>query len=47
MPAAPEALAGLIKVDVRSARAVDPTTLTDAVAGLDRKAELLMVAAPP
>ena len=46
VPAAPEALAGLIKVDVRSARAVDPSTLTDAVGGLDRaKPELLTVAA--
>ena len=46
VPAAPEALAGLIKVDVRSARAVDPNTLTDAVGGLDRgKPELLTVAA--
>ncbi len=45
VPAAPEALAGLIKVDVRSARAVDPSTLTDAVGGLDRaKPELLTVA---
>ena len=46
VPAAPEALAGLIKVDVRSARAVDPNALTDAVGGLDRaKPELLTVAA--
>lgn len=48
VPAAPEALAGLVKVDVRSARAVDPNTLTDAVGGLDRaKPELLTVAAAP
>ena len=46
VPAAPEALAGLIKVDVRAARAVDPVTLTNAVGGLDRgKPELLTVAA--
>ena len=46
VPAAPEALGGLIKVDVRAARAVDPNTLTDAVGGLDRaKPELLTVAA--
>ena len=46
VPAAPEALAGLVKVDVRAARAVDPNALTDAVGGLDRaKPELLTVAA--
>ena len=46
VPAAPEALAGLVKVDVREARAVDPNALTDAVGGLDRaKPELLTVAA--
>ena len=38
VPAAPDALAGLVKVDARDARAVDPATLTDAVAGLDRGA---------
>ena len=46
VPAAPDALAGLVKVDARQARAVDPATLTDAVGGLDRgRPELLTVAA--
>src|SRR4051794_27171095 len=45
VPAAPDALTGLVKVDVRNARAVDPAALTDAVAGLDRaRPELLTIA---
>jgi hypothetical protein len=48
VPAAPGALAGLVKVDTRDARAVDPATLTDAVGGLDRaRPELLTAAAAP
>jgi hypothetical protein len=47
VPAAPDGLAGLLKVDARDARVVDPATLTDAVGKLDRaKPELLTVAAP-
>ena len=45
MPATPDAVAGLVKVDPRDARVVDPATLTDAVGGLDRgRPELLTVA---
>jgi hypothetical protein len=50
VPSAPRALGGLVKVDERDARPVDPNTLTDAVAGLDSgRPELLTVAteAPP
>jgi hypothetical protein len=48
VPAATGALAGLVKVDTRDARAVDPATLTDAVGGLDRgRPELLTAAAAP
>jgi hypothetical protein len=46
VPAAPDALAGLIKVDARDARAVDPATLTDAVGGLDRARPELLTIAP-
>jgi hypothetical protein len=47
VPAAPEALPGLVAGDDRPAREVDPATLTDAVGGLDRaRPELLTVAAP-
>jgi hypothetical protein len=46
VPAAPDTLSGLVKVDARDARAVDPNTLTDVVGGLDRaRPELLTVAA--
>ena len=45
VPATPDAVAGLVKVDPRDARVVDPATLTDAVGTLDRKRpELLAVA---
>ena len=45
VPATPDAVAGLVKVDPRDARVVDPATLTDAVGRLDRKRpELLAVA---
>jgi hypothetical protein len=48
VPAASDALGGLVNVDAREARAVDPATLTDAVGRLDRgKPELLTVAATP
>ncbi|MDT7581584.1 MAG: hypothetical protein QOK35_2848, partial [Pseudonocardiales bacterium] len=48
VPAALDTLAGLVKVDARDARGVDPAALTDAVGGLDRaRPELLMVAAAP
>jgi hypothetical protein len=46
VPATPDAIAGLVNVDARDARVVDPATLTDAVGGLDRgRPELLTVAA--
>lgn len=46
VPATPDALAGLVEVDGREARAVDPSALTDVVGGLDRaRPELLTVAA--
>ena len=45
VPATPDAVAGLVKVDPRDARVVDPATLTDAVGTLDReRPELLAVA---
>jgi hypothetical protein len=45
VPADPDALAGLVDVDAREARAVDPAVLTDAVGQLDRaRPELLTVA---
>jgi hypothetical protein len=45
VPATPDAVAGLVKVDPRDARVVDPATLTDAVGGLDRgRPEVLTVA---
>ena len=45
VPATLDAVAGLVKVDPRDARVVDPATLTDAVGGLDRgRPELLTVA---
>jgi hypothetical protein len=47
VPAAPESLGGLVKVDERDARAVDPTTLTDAVAGLDRGSPALLTVTAP
>jgi hypothetical protein len=47
VPAAPAALAGVVGVAQGSARAVEPTDLTGAVAGLNReRAELLSTAAP-
>jgi hypothetical protein len=47
VPAGPDGIAGLLKVDAREARAVGPNTITDAVGGLDRaRPELLTVAAP-
>jgi hypothetical protein len=46
VPATPDTLAGLVKVDPREARPVDPKTLTDAVGALDRaRPELLTVPA--
>ena len=46
VPAAADALAGLVKVDAREGRTVDPATLADAVGELDRaRPELLTVAA--
>jgi hypothetical protein len=46
VPAVPGTVAGLLKVDPREARAVDPNSLTDAVGTLDRaRPELLTVAA--
>jgi hypothetical protein len=46
VPVDPAAVAGLVGVEPRAARAVDPTTLTDAVSRLDRgRRELLTVPA--
>jgi hypothetical protein len=48
VPAAPAALAGVVKVDVGQARAVDAGDLTGAAAGLDRgRPELLTVPGAP
>lgn len=48
VPATSETIAGLVKVDVREARVVDPAALTDAVGSLDRgRPELLAVSVPP
>ena len=48
VPAAPAALAGVVKVDAGQARAVDADGLTGAVAGLDRgRPELLTVPGAP
>ena len=46
VPADPDGLAGLVDVDAREARAVDPATLTDAVGGLDRARPELLTVAP-
>jgi hypothetical protein len=48
VPAAPAALAGVVKLDAGRARAVEPADLTAAVAGLDRaRPELLTVPGSP